>query len=184
MAEGLDRYKEDLHVRNRNRRGLCILNCWNAAPEHDLATPAERNTCRKLLPRRDRCVVASHVPIRKFRAFQLGAEDVCAARLAAQNSTETRRLLITLLALGGAMLDYLRHIDPLQRSVRRFQKQRDVLIAELLAAERNCQSYANRAGARCFATEIRNALENSRGSGANLDSRVDNRFGDDRLTPV
>ena len=32
------------------------------------------------------------------------------------------------------MLDYLRNIDPLPRSVRRFQKQRDVLIAELLAA--------------------------------------------------
>jgi RNA polymerase sigma factor for flagellar operon FliA len=36
--------------------------------------------------------------------------------------------------IRGAMLDYLRHIDPLPRSVRRFQKQRDVVIAELLAA--------------------------------------------------
>jgi RNA polymerase sigma factor for flagellar operon FliA len=36
--------------------------------------------------------------------------------------------------IRGAMLDYLRHIDPLPRSVRRFQKQRDVLIANLLAA--------------------------------------------------
>ena len=36
--------------------------------------------------------------------------------------------------IRGAMLDYLHHIDPLPRSVRRFQKQRDVVIAELLAA--------------------------------------------------
>jgi RNA polymerase sigma factor for flagellar operon FliA len=31
--------------------------------------------------------------------------------------------------IRGAMLDYLRHIDPLPRSVRCFQKQRDVVIA-------------------------------------------------------
>src|ERR1700690_3050698 len=30
----------------------------------------------------------------------------------------------------GALLDYLRHIDPLPRSVRRFQKQRDAVIDE------------------------------------------------------
>ena len=36
--------------------------------------------------------------------------------------------------ISGAMLDYLRHIDPLPRSVRRFQKQRDAVIAELSAA--------------------------------------------------
>ena len=28
--------------------------------------------------------------------------------------------------IRGALLDYLRHIDPLPRSVRRFQKQRDL----------------------------------------------------------
>jgi hypothetical protein len=39
-------------------------------------------------------------------------------------------------------------------------------------------------GVRCFGTEICGALENSRGSGADLDSRVDNRLGVDRLTPV
>ena len=36
--------------------------------------------------------------------------------------------------IRGALLDYLRQIDPLPRSVRRFQKRRDVLIAKLLAA--------------------------------------------------
>jgi RNA polymerase sigma factor for flagellar operon FliA len=36
--------------------------------------------------------------------------------------------------ISGALLDYLRHIDPLPRSVRRFQKQRDAVIAELSAA--------------------------------------------------
>ena len=30
--------------------------------------------------------------------------------------------------ISGALLDYLRHVDPLPRSVRRFQKQRDVLL--------------------------------------------------------
>jgi RNA polymerase sigma factor FliA len=32
--------------------------------------------------------------------------------------------------INGALLDYLRVIDPLPRTVRRFQKQRDALIAE------------------------------------------------------
>jgi DNA-directed RNA polymerase specialized sigma subunit len=32
------------------------------------------------------------------------------------------------------LLDYLRHIDPLPRSVRRFQKQRDAVIEQLSAA--------------------------------------------------
>jgi RNA polymerase sigma factor for flagellar operon FliA len=36
--------------------------------------------------------------------------------------------------IRGAMLDYLRHIDPLPRSVRRFQKQRDLLIAQFSTA--------------------------------------------------
>jgi DNA-directed RNA polymerase specialized sigma subunit len=35
--------------------------------------------------------------------------------------------------ISGALLDYLRYIDPLPRSVRRFQKQRDTLIAEISA---------------------------------------------------
>ena len=30
--------------------------------------------------------------------------------------------------ISGALLDYLRHVDPLPRSVRRFQKQRDALL--------------------------------------------------------
>jgi RNA polymerase sigma factor for flagellar operon FliA len=34
----------------------------------------------------------------------------------------------------GALLDYLRRIDPLPRSVRRFQKQRDAVIAQLTTA--------------------------------------------------
>lgn len=36
--------------------------------------------------------------------------------------------------IRGAMLDYLRQIDPLPRSVRRFQKQRDAVMAELANA--------------------------------------------------
>jgi RNA polymerase sigma factor for flagellar operon FliA len=36
--------------------------------------------------------------------------------------------------IRGAMLDYLRHIDPLPRSVRRFKKQRDLLIAQFSTA--------------------------------------------------
>ena len=36
--------------------------------------------------------------------------------------------------IRGAMLDYLRQIDPLPRSVRRFQKQRDAVIDVLSAA--------------------------------------------------
>jgi RNA polymerase sigma factor for flagellar operon FliA len=35
--------------------------------------------------------------------------------------------------ISGALLDYLRHIDPLPRDVRRFQKQRDVIIAQMSA---------------------------------------------------
>lgn len=35
--------------------------------------------------------------------------------------------------IRGAMLDYLRQIDPLPRSVRRFQKQRDAVIAQMAA---------------------------------------------------
>ena len=44
--------------------------------------------------------VASHVPIRMFRLFQVGAEDVCAIRLVPQNSKATTNGLITLLALA------------------------------------------------------------------------------------
>jgi len=36
--------------------------------------------------------------------------------------------------IAGALLDYLRYIDPLPRSVRRFQKRRDTLFAEISAA--------------------------------------------------
>lgn len=36
--------------------------------------------------------------------------------------------------IRGAMLDYLRQIDPLPRSVRRFQKKRDAIVAEFVAA--------------------------------------------------
>ena len=36
--------------------------------------------------------------------------------------------------IRGALLDYLRHIDPLPRSVRRFQKQRDPVIDEFSVA--------------------------------------------------
>lgn len=36
--------------------------------------------------------------------------------------------------IRGALLDYLRQIDPLPRNVRRFQKLRDIAIAKLAAA--------------------------------------------------
>ena len=36
--------------------------------------------------------------------------------------------------ISGALLDYLRHIDPLPRNVRRFQKQRDAIIADFSSA--------------------------------------------------
>lgn len=39
--------------------------------------------------------------------------------------------------IRGAMLDYLRQIDPLPRSVRRFQKQRDAAIDFLAARGEN-----------------------------------------------
>ena len=35
--------------------------------------------------------------------------------------------------ISGALLDYLREIDPLQRNVRRFQMQRDVVLAEFVS---------------------------------------------------
>ena len=47
-----------------------------------------------------------------------------------------RNLMLKTLAehrISGALLDYLRHIDPLPRSVRRFQKQRDGIIAQMSA---------------------------------------------------
>ena len=50
---------------------------------------------------------------------------------------ETRGFLLKTLAerrIRGAMLDYLRGIDPLPRSVRHFQKKRDALIAQVLAS--------------------------------------------------
>jgi len=50
---------------------------------------------------------------------------------------EARGCLLKTIAehrIRGALLDYLRQIDPLPRSVRRFQKQRDAMISELIAA--------------------------------------------------
>ena len=47
---------------------------------------------------------------------------------------ESRGCLLKTIAehrIRGALLDYLRQIDPLPRSIRRFQKQRDAAIAEL-----------------------------------------------------
>jgi RNA polymerase sigma factor (sigma-70 family) len=49
---------------------------------------------------------------------------------------------------------------------------------------RGRQPCKDRSGARCFVTEVCNVFENNRGSGANLDSRADNRLGVDRLMPV
>ena len=50
---------------------------------------------------------------------------------------ESKGCLLKTLAehrIRGAMLDYLRQIDPLPRNVRRFQKQRDAVIAQMAAA--------------------------------------------------
>jgi len=52
-------------------------------------------------------------------------------------STRAGNLQLKTLAehrINGALLDYLRHIDPLSRSVRCFQKQRDAAIEHLSAA--------------------------------------------------
>ena len=46
---------------------------------------------------------------------------------------ESRSCLLKTIAehrIRGALLDYLRQIDPLPRNIRRFQKQRDAVIAE------------------------------------------------------
>lgn len=53
---------------------------------------------------------------------------------------ESRGCLLKTLAehrIRGALLDYLRQLDPLPRNIRRFQKQRDALIAD--AARRGVQ---------------------------------------------
>ncbi len=50
---------------------------------------------------------------------------------------ESRGCLLKTIAehrIRGALLDYLRQIDPLPRNIRRFQKQRDAAIAELASA--------------------------------------------------
>jgi RNA polymerase sigma factor for flagellar operon FliA len=50
---------------------------------------------------------------------------------------ESKGYLLKTLAehrIRGAMLDYLRQIDPLPRNVRRFQKQRDAVISQMAAA--------------------------------------------------
>ncbi|MBN9658373.1 MAG: sigma-70 family RNA polymerase sigma factor [Acidobacteria bacterium] len=47
---------------------------------------------------------------------------------------ESRGCLLKTIAehrIRGALLDYLRQIDPLPRNIRRFQKQRDAVIVEL-----------------------------------------------------
>ena len=50
----------------------------------------------------------------------------------------SRNLKINTLAeyrINGAMLDYLRQIDPLPRAARRFQKQRDEVLSEYAATD-------------------------------------------------
>jgi RNA polymerase sigma factor for flagellar operon FliA len=47
---------------------------------------------------------------------------------------ESRGCLLQTIAahrIRGALLDYLRQIDPLPRNIRRFQKRRDAAVAEL-----------------------------------------------------
>lgn len=50
---------------------------------------------------------------------------------------ESRGYLLKTIAehrIRGALLDYLRQVDPLPRSIRRFQKRRDAALAELALA--------------------------------------------------
>ena len=144
-------------------------------------------------------LILSHIPQVKLlprhlhrRCPQVELDDLISAGtlglIRAVDRFDTKRnLKLKTLAehrIRGAMLDYLRYIDPLPRNVRRFQKQRDVVIAKLQARWRGRQPRKERSGARCFVTEVCNAFENNRGSGANLDSRVDSRPGVDRLVPV
>ena len=63
----------------------------------------------------------------------------------------SRNLKVKTLAehrIRGAMLDYLRQIDPLPRSVRQFQKRRDAVIAEFgaLGEQPAQESVANALG--------------------------------------
>jgi RNA polymerase sigma factor FliA len=94
-------------------------------------------------------LILSHIPQVKLlarrlhrRCPQVELDDLISAGtiglIQAVDRFDTKRnLKLKTLAehrIRGAMLDYLRHIDPLPRSVRRFQKQRDIVIAELLGA--------------------------------------------------
>jgi RNA polymerase sigma factor for flagellar operon FliA len=93
-------------------------------------------------------LILSHMPQVKLlarrlhrRCPQVELDDLISAGTigliqAVDRFDEGRNLKLKTLAehrISGALLDYLRHIDPLPRSVRRFQKQRDAIIAEVSA---------------------------------------------------
>lgn len=75
------------------------------------------------------------------RCPQVELEDLISAGTigliqAVDRFNPSRHLKLKTLAehrINGALLDYLRHIDPLPRGVRRFQKQRDAMIDALSA---------------------------------------------------
>lgn len=94
-------------------------------------------------------LILSHIPQVKLlprhlhrRCPQVELDDLISAGtlglIRAVDRFDTKRnLKLKTLAehrIRGAMLDYLRYIDPLPRNVRRFQKQRDVVIAKLQIA--------------------------------------------------
>lgn len=94
-------------------------------------------------------MILSHMPQVKLlagrlhrRCPQVELDDLISAGTiglihATDRYDESKGCLLKTLAehrIRGAMLDYLRQTDPLPRNVRRFQKQRDALVAEMTAA--------------------------------------------------
>lgn len=94
-------------------------------------------------------LILSHIPqvellARRLhrRCPQVELEDLISAGTiglirAVDRFDPARNLKLKTLAehrISGALLDYLRHVDPLSRNVRRFQKQRDAIIEERLAS--------------------------------------------------
>jgi RNA polymerase sigma factor (sigma-70 family) len=152
-------------------------------------------------------LILSHMPQVKLlaqrlhrRCTQVELDDLISAGTigliqAVDRFDPKRNLKLKTLAehrIRGALLDYLRQIDPLPRTVRRFQKQRDAVIDAFSAAGKapgdarigwkSARRCKDRAGSRSFNDEVYNALPNDYGSRADLDSRIDNRWGVDRLS--
>ena len=94
-------------------------------------------------------LILSHMPQVKLlaqrlhrRCPQVELDDLISAGTigliqAVDRFDPSRNLKLKTLAehrISGALLDYLRCVDPLPRNVRRFQRQRDAMIAELSIA--------------------------------------------------